>query len=329
MLRNKGDTMEQNTVMHDENTEVQGGNAKQALKTVSVIAFALTAYLVIASALQVGFAYIAQRFLLNAPLSSDIYMFLVVSVPQYMVAFPIAYLIMRKLPKTQSTAGEIKPKTLLAYCAVSFALMYVGNLIGTGLMAAYDAILGTSTANTAAELVMQTSPLFNAIVVAIMAPIFEELLFRRLIMDRMLPYGELNACVFSALTFALFHGNFFQFFYAFGLGFLFAYIYAKTRNVIYPMIIHTLINLMGSVVSVAVLDLGNDSVTMIYGYVILILLAAGLLIFFKNRRSVTYAAGELSLGKERTKTLYFNASMILFYIVCLCLFAVNLGLIVL
>ncbi len=204
--------------------------------------------------------------------------------------------------------------------------MYVGNLLGTGLMAAYDAILGTQSINVAEALVTQTSPLYNLLSVAILAPIFEELLFRRFIMDRILPYGELNACIFSALTFALFHGNFFQFFYAFGIGLLFAYIYAKTRNVLYPMLLHAIINLMGGVVSVAVINSGSNVFAMAYGYAVLLLLAAGVVLLVRHRKDVKFQPPELNLQK-RTKTVYFNAGMIVFYISCLALFAVNMGLI--
>lgn len=299
---------------------------KKALKAFALIALALTVYIVLTSALQIGIALLNKELLLDVVLSSEAYMFLLVSLPQYAVALPAAYLIMRALPKSTATKDRLKAINLLAYAAVAFALMYIGNLIGTGLMATYDAILGVTSVNVAEALITQTSPLYNLITVAIFAPIFEELLFRRIIMDRILPYGELNACIFSALTFALFHGNFFQFFYAFGLGLLFAYIYAKTRNVLYTMLLHAIINLMGGVVSVAVINSGSVMLTMIYGYAVLLLLAAGVVMLVRHRKDVKFMPPELDLGKKRTKTVYFNAGMIAFYISCLALFAVNMGL---
>ena len=47
------------------------------------------------------------------------------------------------------------------------------------------------------------------------------LLFRRLLVDRMVKYGEATAVLFSGLMFALFHGNLNQFVYAFTLGVFF------------------------------------------------------------------------------------------------------------
>lgn len=291
------------------------------------ISLALAVYIILTSAIQIGIALINSELLLDVKLSSEAYMFLLVSLPQYAVAFPVAYLIIRGLPKSTKAKTALKPINLLAYGAAAFALMYIGNLIGTGLMSAYDAILGTQSINVAEALVTQASPIFNIVSVAILAPIFEELLFRRILMDRVLPYGELNACIFSALTFALFHGNFFQFFYAFGIGLLFAYIYAKTRNVIYPMILHAIINLMGGVVSVAVINSASSAANMAYGCAVLLLLAAGVVLIVRHRKDVKFEPAELTLGRERTKLMYFNWGMIVFYIACLALFAVNLGLI--
>lgn len=309
-----------------DNATPAPADPQKALKTFALIALALTVYILLTSALQIGLALISKELLLDVKLSSETYMFLLVSLPQYAVAFPVTYLIIRALPRSTAGGITLKPVNLLSYAAVAFALMYVGNLLGTGLMAAYDAILGTQSINVAEALVTQTSPLYNLLSVAILAPIFEELLFRRFIMDRILPYGELNACIFSALTFALFHGNFFQFFYAFGIGLLFAYIYAKTRNVLYPMLLHAIINLMGGVVSVAVINSGSNVFAMAYGYAVLLLLAAGVVLLVRHRKDVKFQPPELNLQK-RTKTVYFNAGMIVFYISCLALFAVNMGLI--
>ena len=55
-------------------------------------------------------------------------------------------------------------------------------------------------------------------------------------------YGEKTAIVFSALAFALFHMNLFQFFYAFGLGLIFGYVYTRTSRLRYSVLMHMLID---------------------------------------------------------------------------------------
>ena len=45
----------------------------------------------------------------------------------------------------------------------------------------------------------------------IIAPVMEELVFRKYLVDRLVPYGQKTAVVLSGLFFGLFHGNFISF----------------------------------------------------------------------------------------------------------------------
>ena len=84
------------------------------------------------------------------------------------------------------------------------------------------------------------------IVVGILGPILEELIFRKFVIDHTSKYGFGASILLSALTFAIFHGNFQQFFYALGLGILFGYIYANTGKLRYTIGLHMLYNLYAS-----------------------------------------------------------------------------------
>ena len=68
--------------------------------------------------------------------------------------------------------------------------------------------------------------------------ILEEFIFRKMVIDRIWQYGEKIAVVTSALIFALFHINLFQFFYALGIGLIFAYVYLRTGKLRYTIIMH-------------------------------------------------------------------------------------------
>ena len=52
--------------------------------------------------------------------------------------------------------------------------------------------------------------------------------------------------------FGIIHGNLYQFFYAFGLGALMGYVYCTYGKIIYPIIIHVVINTIGSIVPITV-----------------------------------------------------------------------------
>ena len=66
------------------------------------------------------------------------------------------------------------------------------------------------------------------IIAVLIAPTAEELLFRKLLTERIVKYGELAAVLASGLFFGLFHGNLNQFSYAFLLGLFLGFIYVKT-----------------------------------------------------------------------------------------------------
>ena len=80
----------------------------------------------------------------------------------------------------------------------------------------------------------------------ILAPIFEEIFFRKVVIDRLRRYGDLPAIIISGLVFGLIHGNFSQFFYAALLGMVFGAIYVHTGKLGYTIFLHMLINFMGS-----------------------------------------------------------------------------------
>ncbi len=98
------------------------------------------------------------------------------------------------------------------------------------------------------------------IYVVIGAPFFEELACRKILLDRLHPYGEGFAAAASGLLFGILHGNSAQFFLAFLLGCLFAMVYLRTGKVIYTMILHAIINLTATVpdlLKLAGIDIGD------------------------------------------------------------------------
>lgn len=81
-----------------------------------------------------------------------------------------------------------------------------------------------------------------AVSAVIIAPIFEEFIFRGAIMNALKPYGSGIAVFFSAFWFAVFHGNFQQFFYAFAMGIFLGYISYATKSIFCSTIMHAMFN---------------------------------------------------------------------------------------
>jgi membrane protease YdiL (CAAX protease family) len=89
------------------------------------------------------------------------------------------------------------------------------------------------------------------------APLFEETIFRKFLIDRLHPYGERIAVIFSALIFAMAHQNGMQFFLAFFLGIVFGIVYLRTGNLLYTMFLHFMINTFATADEIGCLIFGD------------------------------------------------------------------------
>ncbi len=86
------------------------------------------------------------------------------------------------------------------------------------------------------------SKIILILTLAVTPAIFEELFFRKAIIDFTLPYGKNFALLFSALLFGLIHMNLSQGLFAFLIGLVFATIYIYTKDIKLTMIIHFINN---------------------------------------------------------------------------------------
>lgn len=169
-------------------------------------------------------------------------------------------LALRKLPVTKIEKRPMKIGQLLLLIMMMYGLTQVGSLMGMPIHLALTTI-GSLTADSedaAAELsnnlVFSSGTVIRIISIGILPAIFEELLFRKFLIDRTIRHGEFISCAMSGIMFGLWHGNFQQFFFAFFIGVLFAFVYIRTGNIIYTMIMHASMNLVTSTVTVELLN---------------------------------------------------------------------------
>ncbi|MBE5907842.1 MAG: CPBP family intramembrane metalloprotease [Lachnospiraceae bacterium] len=308
-----------------------------AKKDFSRIGMAFFAYLVVASALQIGISVVVN--LVIGGTDYPTWVFWVVNfVPMYCVALPIFYLIIKKVPREDLVEEmPFSVGTWFKFLVISIFVMIVGNLLSS-LVGGILGLLGMNTSATVETLLSQTSLIGN-VILAVVGPIVEELICRKWLIDRMHVYGGSVAVVTSALMFGLFHGNFAQFFYAFFLGLVWGYVYYKTGKIIYTMLMHMTINFCGGVIAPFLLqgvDLTNPDVAalaasprfagfLIYEVVMITLAVLGLVLFLVGRKNIAFAEERLELPKEeRVKSVWGNVGMILFLVSCIGLFAFGL-----
>ena len=171
------------------------------------------------------------------------------SICNYILPFPIFYWLMKQIKTEKIEKTKVTTKSLITYFGISLTLMWIGNITGLIITTLIGGAIQNDVANPVQELINSTNIWFNILVISILAPICEEILFRKFLIDRTIKYGAKVSIILSATLFALFHGNLNQFFYAFLIGGFFAYVYIRTGNILYSISLHMTINLMGSVVS--------------------------------------------------------------------------------
>ena len=267
--------------------------------------------------------------------------------PIYLVAVPVGLLLLKKVPARTLPRQSLGAGRYLAVFLICVFMMYAGNLLGTLVTTLLQTLLGLESVNPVADYAMNDSLGWKVLVMVVLAPVIEEFIFRKQLIDRMHPYGEKLAVITSAAMFGLFHGNLSQLFYAFALGLVFGYVYLRTGKLRYSIGLHMVINFMGSVLGPAMLELADspalealDSLDFsagleglvtpglialgVYVLVILGLAIAGLVLLILSSRRVFFRPAPLELPKgSRFGTAWLNGGMLLLTAACLALIVLS------
>ncbi len=324
--------------------------ARGAFSRIGLSLFIFTAVTYAAIALIYAVIYLFFRDKAQAITKSVYFTWIINALPMYAVAFPALFLTLRNMERTSRPKSKLGIDEFILLFFVSQGVMTVGSLVGVSINDAISSLLGREVNNGVAELVSNSPSWILLLVVVIVGPIVEELIFRKLIIDRLSVFGDLTAVIASSVAFGLFHGNFYQFFYAAGLGFILGFIYTKTRNALYPIVMHTIINFLGSVVAVPLSRMLTELQEMAevitaggevdYSRLLLIggllftytlleygMAAAGIVILAKKLKAQTlYISSEAKIAlprKDSVKIAVVNLGAILFLTVSLIQFIVN------
>ena len=313
---------------------------RDARRSFSVIGFAFTILILVATVAQLAFVLVPQWLGWKELTEQPWWIWVCVSAPMYLFAFPACCLILHMLPADRPEQNKLIGKQFLTLIPICFCLMYSGNLIGTLLS---GLLSGGNAVNSLDSYAMDSNPL-KILVMVILAPVLEELICRKLLIDRTVRYGEKISVLMSGLIFGLLHQNLFQFFYAFALGLVFSYIYLRTGRLRYTVLLHGIINFMGSVIAPWILSIADlealntldlDApaeillpalgqilpgllVYLLYATLLWGLSVAGLVLLILKRKQIVWQESPEQLPKgTAVKTVYFNVGMVVYVLLCL------------
>lgn len=282
------------------------------------------------------------------------YNFLIIAeeLPTYLFVMPFTIWLLGKLPGTTLQKKKIGFWQFLGAVACCFGIMISCNIIGLILTGIIGAVTGNPVRNQISELISELHPLVGLVVVSICAPIFEELIFRKMLVTRTVKYGEGTAILISGLMFGLFHGNLNQFAYATFLGAFLAFLFIKTGDIRITIGIHMIVNFSSSVASTFLMrQLDYPSYVDLYasgdmaainafilekivwfllffGYIILEYASAivGIILLIVFHKKLKAGPGEITLDKgRRFSTIFCNVGMIMFCLIWIVMIVLQLA----
>ena len=267
----------------------------------------------------------------------DSHMTLILSmIPAYFICVPLTLLVLNaakyrdvplkgltfSTPYEKSLKRDLTPKEFLGAFVMIFGLGILGNYIGTGIAYLMKLITGINMSDILVNSLGQMNLLETFIYVVILAPLFEEILYRYGLVGYCRRYGEWNAVIVSGVVFGFVHTNLFQFFYTFMIGAFLGYIYIYTRQLKYTIALHMLFNFFGGFIPTAVTNYSSSEVvSTLVGVVQCIFGCLGCILFILYIRSgklFQTTPNSPVMGKV-SKDTYLNAGMIFLMLICIAL----------
>lgn len=268
----------------------------------------------------------------------------------YACAMPLIVLLTQGMQKNVIERHKMKWWQFVLGLIMCYSLIYVSNFVGTMITMIVGALKGGSVQNNLLEYVTGGNMLLNFVLMVLVAPVVEEYVFRKVIVDRTVRYGQGIAIVASGLMFGLFHGNLNQFAYAVVLGMFFAFLYVKTGDLRITIAMHAIINFMGSVVSGNLLKLlkydelvaidATDADAMmaaimenigawmlfgLYGLVLLVVVITGIVLFIVFFKKFRLEPEQMQIPKGKSfQVLIVNPGMLTFCAIYIVLIVLQL-----
>lgn len=242
----------------------------------------------------------------------------VMLVGQYVIVIPVCYVMTMDIPRVPLGEKTVTAAQFFKWFAAGCAVSLVGSVLGSLVHTLVYALLAKAHSDALSPIMDSMNPMVAFLCVCLIGPIMEELVFRHFITGCLARNGEKTAIMTSALLFGLFHGNFQQFFYAFGLGVILGYIYIRTGRLRWSIFLHMAFNVYGSFASLFLMD--SKMATGIWGCIMLACSIYGIAVWLQNGKTVILSRDGVQL---RARVRWGNVGMALALIACLIQFIIS------
>lgn len=227
--------------------------------------------------------------MLAGVLPETVRMILASMVVPYTLGIGAFYLVIKGIPSGSFQSGNDGsalnpgPATIAKYFVIqtglSFPVMFILNAILT--------VAGVKLHSMTAEDLLG-HVWFYIVLLLIFNPVFEELLFRKLILYRLSALGEKGAIIVSAVLFSLPHiysQGIPQMFFTFAVGLVWAYVTVKTGKLWPAIVLHALSNLYCAYLPILITMI-NPALSILFVAVTLFAMVPLTIVFMVKKRSI-------------------------------------------
>lgn len=179
-------------------------------------------------------------------------------VVQYLVVVPLCLLVLKVLEpdhelriKERLTKPNVSSGQLLRWIVMCFGLIYASSYLNSFFFLLVQSVSGVEF-NTVSFAANPTflGVLSNIIAMSLLAPFYEELLFRGALLSNARRIGSWTAVFAVGISFGLWHGTYSQILYAAVMGTCAAFLVEKTGSLFSSLLLHICINTIGAVQSI-------------------------------------------------------------------------------
>ena len=248
---------------------------------------------------------------------TDWYLWALTAFSMIGIGLPVFYLLTRRLPEPKKgDVVKLKPLEFIGLFLISTAVMYITNFFSVFLTVIIAILKGGDfmDLNPLADLMIDGNMILRVLYASLAAPIVEELIFRKLLLNKLRRYGDVPAILISAIAFGLFHMNVAQMFYATTLGIIFAYVAIRTNTIRYNILLHILINSMGVIIAPLAVKQSIIFNFIIVGWVFTCIIC-GILLFILNVKKIRLY--RLQRPMEKKSGYFLNLGTILYTVLCM------------
>lgn len=226
----------------------------------------------------------------------------------YIVAFLLVKLLLRKVENVeQKPKVKLTFKKFMWYLFVAYGIGIFCATFTNEIITLISKVCNKEFSDRVEEIMSNSTPIPLILFVAIIGPIFEELIFRGLLLKKLRVYGDKTAIIYTSIAFGLFHTNISQILFAAVIGVVLGYVVCKTNNIKYSIMIHIIINMLSSIATI-ISTAGLDAIQTVYVVVItLITIAAVIVVPIKGAKNRIEISNESKYDKKK---LYNNIGYI-------------------